>query len=471
MERIMKHHHHPLALLLALLSLSLNLAGCGGGSDSSPAAPITPTVTVSPMDNSTIATDAVVQFNFNTSMDTTTLTVGGTLGAVAATSWSNTAVSNDTLTLSPVSTWSSINYTLTMSVDSAAGVAIAPVDLSLTADSFLTVAWVNPAVGADINASQTITIGFSEAMDSTTLALSGTLGTNSDGGTWSADARTLTLAPATSWPEGSDNLTLSVDNAGGTSTSNLSASFNVDATAATATPTPANSGSLYDDADIVIVFSETMDTTTLDLTGSLATEVGSSTWSQTTVSNDTLTLAPATTWTAGAQTIGVTAADPVGNSSVTNLSYTVVVAVDNDGDGYTTSTDCDDGDPAINPGATELCDGIDNNCSGSVDETCGCVHGTTRSCYSGPAGTAGVGICLAGTQTCGGGIWGSCTGQITPAVENTMPLCTNSLDDDCDGLTDIYNDPDCPACSGSGTSCAVGPECCSGVCLGTNVCQ
>ena len=34
--------------------------------------------------------------------------------------------------------------------------------------------------------------------------------------------------------------------------------------------------------------------------------------------------------------------------------------VDNDGD-------CDDGDPAINPDADEVCDSIDNNCDGDID--------------------------------------------------------------------------------------------------------
>ena len=63
---------------------------------------------------------------------------------------------------------------------------------------------------------------------------------------------------------------------------------------------------------------------------------------------------------------------------------------DNDGDGYTIGAsqqvcsgeslppeyvelslgeDCNEGDGAVNPGATEVCDGIDNDCDGSVDES------------------------------------------------------------------------------------------------------
>ena len=43
-------------------------------------------------------------------------------------------------------------------------------------------------------------------------------------------------------------------------------------------------------------------------------------------------------------------------------------AKDEDGDGYDVGEDCDDGDASVNPGATEVCDGVDNDCDDAIDE-------------------------------------------------------------------------------------------------------
>ena len=80
------------------------------------------------------------------------------------------------------------------------------------------------------------------------------------------------------------------------------------------------------------------------------------------------------------------------------------------------------------------CDGKDNDCDGTRDEGCNCIHGTKESCYTGASGTQGVGGCKAGKRTCKMGMWGtSCEGEVTPMAET----CDNK-DNDCDGKTDEW---------------------------------
>ncbi len=60
-----------------------------------------------------------------------------------------------------------------------------------------------------------------------------------------------------------------------------------------------------------------------------------------------------------------------------------------------------------------------------------CTDGSVQACYSGPVGTEGVGVCSAGQQTCMGGSWGPCEGDVQPSLE----IC-DGLDNDCDGAVD-----------------------------------
>ena len=103
-------------------------------------------------------------------------------------------------------------------------------------------------------------------------------------------------------------------------------------------------------------------------------------------------------------------------------------------------TDCDDTNPAVHPGALEVCDVamVDENCNGMANEGCSCTSGTSRPC-------AQPGVCASGVQTCAGGVFGACS--VSPTPESC-----NGLDDNCNGTVD------------DGASCPSGMTCTGGGC-------
>ena len=110
-------------------------------------------------------------------------------------------------------------------------------------------------------------------------------------------------------------------------------------------------------------------------------------------------------------------------------------------------TDCDDAVAAVNPGASEICDSLDNNCDGSTDED-----------YVPAATSCGVGACAGtGTTTCvAGAVVDSCVAG-TPAASDAT---CNGIDEDCSGTADedyVSTATSCGvgACAGTGTTTCV----------------
>jgi hypothetical protein len=95
----------------------------------------------------------------------------------------------------------------------------------------------------------------------------------------------------------------------------------------------------------------------------------------------------------------------------------IAAGQDADGDGYTSLVDCDDTNPSIHPGADEICNFVDDNCDGSIDE---------------------------GFDQDGDG-WTVCAGDcnnVNPQIHPGAVEICNGIDDNCNGLIDEGGFPD-----------------------------
>ena len=103
--------------------------------------------------------------------------------------------------------------------------------------------------------------------------------------------------------------------------------------------------------------------------------------------------------------------------------------------------DCDDTDSTSYPGAEELCDGVDNACSGAVPDDEMDADGDAF-------------------YACSGDCDDSNAGASPEQVENTEALCTDGFDNDCNDLTDLDDEACLPfAPNDDDDLTGTGPEC------------
>ena len=141
------------------------------------------------------------------------------------------------------------------------------------------------------------------------------------------------------------------------------------------------------------------------------------------------------------------------NGSIDDGLTFITYYVDGDGDGYgagagsslcsnpgagysTVNGDCNDADGAVNPGATEICNNIDDDCNGSIDD------GLTFVTYFADADNDTYGDASSSVSTCNGAPSGyvsdntDCNDNNAAINPAATEICDGGIDNDCDGLAD-----------------------------------
>jgi hypothetical protein len=114
------------------------------------------------------------------------------------------------------------------------------------------------------------------------------------------------------------------------------------------------------------------------------------------------------------------------------------------------------------PSGAEVCDGVDNDCDGSVDDGVANACGGCSTLGATPGDACGSGC---GTVVCSGTDATTCNDPGLNACGACGPepaeVCGNGFDEDCNG-----SDLACPTCAPAGNACSSGSQCCSGSCKG-----
>ena len=118
------------------------------------------------------------------------------------------------------------------------------------------------------------------------------------------------------------------------------------------------------------------------------------------------------------------------DSESANKTVEESIITDVDGDGYMSDEDCDDNNSAFNPSVEEVCDGLDNNCDGNVDE------GVTTTIYVDADGD-GYGNENLSEEACGISSGYSPNGTDCDDINNNV---FPGNDEQCDGIDNDCND-------------------------------